>query len=220
MNADEFAAWVEASSWRVAKTMPDVPHEYTIISWGDWDSFIAAAEFIRANGYPAVWRHHRPKPYWELEGRIYWAFQTVINRCILGNPATDVRRVMETELPESRGLTSRSLVDSEQASQADRHTVGERLLDNYGVTEQNWRDALGKTPGFAISESPTYVARGLAALAQDPDVAQFAGQVLTPRQLADRYAVTDADGSRPDAWGYIAAHGMEEQSGKNVERFR
>jgi NAD(P)-dependent dehydrogenase (short-subunit alcohol dehydrogenase family) len=96
----------------------------------------------------------------------------------------------------------------------------ENMLDVFGVREENWRDALGKTPGFAISESPTYVARGLAALAQDPDVAQFAGQVLTSRQLADRYGVTDTDGSRPDCWGYIAAYGMEEQSGKNVDRFR
>ena len=51
-------------------------------------------------------------------------------------------------------------------------------------------------------------------------MAQFAGQVLTSRQLADRYGVTDTDGSRPDAWGYIAAYGMGEQSGKDVERFR
>jgi NAD(P)-dependent dehydrogenase (short-subunit alcohol dehydrogenase family) len=96
----------------------------------------------------------------------------------------------------------------------------EAMLDGFGVTEATWRDALARTPGFAISESPTYVARGVAALAQDPDVAQFAGQVLTARQLADRYGVTDTDGSRPDAWGYIATHGMEEQSGKDVERFR
>lgn len=96
----------------------------------------------------------------------------------------------------------------------------ENMLDHFGVDEENWRDALGKTPGFAISESPSYVARGLAALAQDSDVAQFAGQVLTARQLADRYGVTDTDGSRPDAWGYIATYGMEEQSGKDVERFR
>jgi hypothetical protein len=32
--------------------------------------------------------------------------------------------------------------------------------------------------------------------------------------------VTDADGSRPDAWGYIATYGMAEQSGRDVERFR
>jgi NAD(P)-dependent dehydrogenase (short-subunit alcohol dehydrogenase family) len=40
------------------------------------------------------------------------------------------------------------------------------------------------------------------------------------RQLADRYGLADGDGSRPDAWGYIATYGMEEQSGRDVERFR
>jgi NAD(P)-dependent dehydrogenase (short-subunit alcohol dehydrogenase family) len=96
----------------------------------------------------------------------------------------------------------------------------EAMLDGFGVTEANWRDAVAKVPGFAISESPTYVARGVAALAQDPDLAQFTGQVLTARLLADRYGVTDTDGSRPDAWGYIATYGMAEQSGRDVERFR
>jgi NAD(P)-dependent dehydrogenase (short-subunit alcohol dehydrogenase family) len=96
----------------------------------------------------------------------------------------------------------------------------EAMLEGFGVTEENWRDALGKEPGFAISESPAFVARGLAGLVHDPAVAQFAGQVLTSRQLADRYGVTDVDGSRPDAWGYIATYGMGEQSGKDVERFR
>ena len=96
----------------------------------------------------------------------------------------------------------------------------EAMLEGFGVTEETWRDALARMPGFAISESPAYVGRGVAALAQDPEVAQFAGQVLTARQLADRYGVTDTDGSRPDAWGYIATYGMDEQTGKDVERFR
>jgi NAD(P)-dependent dehydrogenase (short-subunit alcohol dehydrogenase family) len=96
----------------------------------------------------------------------------------------------------------------------------EAMLEGYGVAEENWRDSLRNEPGFGISESPAYVARGLAALVQDPAVEQFAGQVLTSRQLADRYGVTDVDGSRPDAWGYIEAYGMEEQTGKDVERFR
>jgi hypothetical protein len=43
---------------------------------------------------------------------------------------------------------------------------------------------------------------------------------VTSRQLADRYGVTDADGSRPDCWGYIAAYGIDEQSGANVDAFR
>jgi len=96
----------------------------------------------------------------------------------------------------------------------------EAMLEGFGVTEETWREALARVPGFAISESPAYVARGVAALALDPDVAGFAGRVLTARQLADRYGVTDTDGSRPDAWGYIAAYGMEEQSGRDVDRYR
>lgn len=96
----------------------------------------------------------------------------------------------------------------------------EAMLEGFGVTEETWRNALAKVPGFAISESPAYVARGVAALAQDPEMAQFAGQVLTARQLADRYDVTDTDGSRPDAWGYIAIYGMDEQRGTDIERFR
>ena len=96
----------------------------------------------------------------------------------------------------------------------------EQMLENFGVTEENWRDALAKVPGFAISETPTYLARGLAALAADPRVSRFAGQVLTSRQLADEYNLTDIDGSRPDCWGYIDTYGIEEQSGRDVERFR
>ncbi|MGH2468103.1 MAG: short-chain dehydrogenase, partial [Candidatus Limnocylindrales bacterium] len=77
----------------------------------------------------------------------------------------------------------------------------EHMLDNLGVSEDNWRDACTGEPGFAISESPTYVARGVAALAADDQAARFAGLVVTSRQLADSYGLTDTDGSRPDCWG-------------------
>jgi len=94
------------------------------------------------------------------------------------------------------------------------------MLDHYGVREENWRDALEKVPGFAISESPAYVARGLAALAADPDPGRFAGRVLTSRDLSDEYSVTDVDGSRPDCWGYIRRYGIDEQGGAGVDDFR
>jgi NAD(P)-dependent dehydrogenase (short-subunit alcohol dehydrogenase family) len=96
----------------------------------------------------------------------------------------------------------------------------ERMLDNFGVTETNWRDACRDTPGFAISESPTYVARGVAAVAADPRRDRFAAQVLTARQLADTYGVTDVDGSRPDCWGLIADHGWDEQSPAVIAAYR
>jgi NAD(P)-dependent dehydrogenase (short-subunit alcohol dehydrogenase family) len=80
----------------------------------------------------------------------------------------------------------------------------EKMLENFGVTEANWREACRDRPGFAISESPTYVARGVAALARAADADRWAGTIASARQLADAYDVTDVDGSRPDCWGYLA----------------
>ncbi|MEU9159978.1 SDR family oxidoreductase [Streptomyces sp. NPDC048424] len=79
----------------------------------------------------------------------------------------------------------------------------EMMLDNFGVTEENWRDALDKVPHFAISETPSYVGRAVAALAADPDVARWNGQSLSGGQLAQVYGFTDLDGSRPDCWRYM-----------------
>ena len=79
----------------------------------------------------------------------------------------------------------------------------EAMLDEFGVTEQNWRDATAAAPHFCVSESPAYVARGIAALAADPGVTRYAGTSLTSAQLARIYGVTDTDGSRPDCWTYV-----------------
>ena len=79
----------------------------------------------------------------------------------------------------------------------------ERMLENFGVTEETWRDALEKQPHFCSSESPTYVARGIAALAADPDVPRYAGRVLSSAELARTYGVTDIDGTQPDGWRYL-----------------
>jgi NAD(P)-dependent dehydrogenase (short-subunit alcohol dehydrogenase family) len=96
----------------------------------------------------------------------------------------------------------------------------EKMLDGFGVAEGNWRDALEKVPGFAISESPVYIGRGVAALARDCDARRWAGTIVSARQLADAYEFTDADGSKPDCWGYIAEYGWERQDGFGVENFR
>ncbi|MFF8574546.1 SDR family oxidoreductase [Streptomyces sp. NPDC015408] len=79
----------------------------------------------------------------------------------------------------------------------------EIMLDHYGVREDNWRDALDRVPHFAISETPRYVGRAVAALAADPDVARFNGRSLSSGGLAQEYGFTDLDGSRPDAWRYL-----------------
>ncbi len=79
----------------------------------------------------------------------------------------------------------------------------EAMLEAYGVEEANWRDATARNPHFAISESPAFVGRAVAALAQDPDVARWNGQSLSSGQLAKVYGFTDLDGSQPDAWRYL-----------------
>jgi len=79
----------------------------------------------------------------------------------------------------------------------------EMMLDNYGVTEENWRDATAKSPHFVISESPRFVGRAVGALAADPDRARFTGQSLSSGGLAKVYGFTDVDGSRPDCWRYM-----------------
>ncbi|AVH54938.1 MULTISPECIES: SDR family oxidoreductase [Streptomyces] len=79
----------------------------------------------------------------------------------------------------------------------------EMMLDNFGVTEENWRDALERVPHFGISETPYYVGRAVAALAADSDVARWNGESLSSGQLAQEYGFTDRDGSRPDAWRYL-----------------
>ena len=61
----------------------------------------------------------------------------------------------------------------------------EAMLENFGVTEDTWRQACVETPGFAISESPAYVARGVAALAGAADARRWAGTIVSARQLAD-----------------------------------
>jgi NAD(P)-dependent dehydrogenase (short-subunit alcohol dehydrogenase family) len=96
----------------------------------------------------------------------------------------------------------------------------EKMLENFGVTEENWRHAVEKRPGFAISESPTYVARGVAALAQAADTGRWAGTIASVRQLADAYGFTDTDGSKPDCWGHLAKYGWDHADGRGIDEFR
>jgi NAD(P)-dependent dehydrogenase (short-subunit alcohol dehydrogenase family) len=73
----------------------------------------------------------------------------------------------------------------------------EWMLDNFGVTEANWRDAVKKVPSFIASETPLFVGRGVAALAADPKVASKNGRVVASWDLGDEYSLKDADGTQP-----------------------
>jgi NAD(P)-dependent dehydrogenase (short-subunit alcohol dehydrogenase family) len=97
----------------------------------------------------------------------------------------------------------------------------EMMLENYGVTESNWRDALDSArtgrglpvapPGFGMSESPRYIGRAVASLALDSQRSRWNQRSVTVGQLAREYGFSDIDGSQPDSWGNI------EQSAKSKD---
>ena len=87
----------------------------------------------------------------------------------------------------------------------------EMMLEHYGVTEDNWRDALDRPyqppfphPGhFGISETPAFTGRAVVALAADPERHRWNQGSVSAGGLAREYGFTDVDGSRPDAWRYL-----------------
>jgi NAD(P)-dependent dehydrogenase (short-subunit alcohol dehydrogenase family) len=79
----------------------------------------------------------------------------------------------------------------------------EAILDRMGVTEANWRKGVRKNKHFAMSETPFFVGRAVAALAADPKVMEKSGGVFASWTLSDEYGFTDVDGARPH-WGKYA----------------
>jgi NAD(P)-dependent dehydrogenase (short-subunit alcohol dehydrogenase family) len=78
----------------------------------------------------------------------------------------------------------------------------EMMLEHFGVTEENWRDG-AKVNLVAISESPRFVGRAVAALAADPDLQRRNRGSFSSGGLAREYGFTDLDGSQPDCWRYL-----------------
>jgi NAD(P)-dependent dehydrogenase (short-subunit alcohol dehydrogenase family) len=76
----------------------------------------------------------------------------------------------------------------------------ESMLQHFGVTEDNWRDAGTQDSNFLQSESPLFVGRAIAALAADPQVQERTGMLFSSWELGRDYGLVDYDGRRPD-WG-------------------
>ncbi|MFD1930306.1 SDR family oxidoreductase [Nonomuraea mangrovi] len=79
----------------------------------------------------------------------------------------------------------------------------EMMLENFGVTEENWRDGARVHEDFVLSETPAFTGRAVAAMAADPDVMRWSGSSVSSGELAKEYGFTDLDGSRPDVWRWI-----------------
>ncbi len=81
----------------------------------------------------------------------------------------------------------------------------EQMLDHFGVTEANWRDAIAKDLYFAGSETPYFIGQAVVALATDPQIASKSGKPLATWHLAEEYDFRDADGSQPHWANFFAA---------------
>ena len=80
----------------------------------------------------------------------------------------------------------------------------EMMLEAYGVTEETWREGAKVNAHFAaISESPQFVGRAVAALAADSELQSRNGGSFSSGSLAREYGFTDLDGSQPDCWRYM-----------------
>lgn len=87
----------------------------------------------------------------------------------------------------------------------------EEMLEHFGVTEANWRDAVAKEPHFAEAETPFYVGRGVAALAADPGILTKSGKAFMSGDLAEEYGFRDVDGRQPNWRAYYAKYQAEQE---------
>jgi NAD(P)-dependent dehydrogenase (short-subunit alcohol dehydrogenase family) len=116
-----------------------------------------------------------------------------------GNPMAQAVKMAQKVLPllwaaelASYGITVVSITPGFLRS--------ESVLQHFGVTEKNWRDAGKKDSNFLQSESPLFVGRAIAALAADPKAKTRTGMLLSSWELGRHYKLSDYDGRRPD-WG-------------------
>lgn len=85
MTPEEFVA---SAPWVFARSMPTIPHEYTVRGKTPDADFVAFATHIRENGYRKRFRG-RYYTYLDLDGYSYWtmgaplAETTIINRATL-----------------------------------------------------------------------------------------------------------------------------------------
>ncbi|HUE44314.1 MAG TPA: SDR family oxidoreductase [Candidatus Sulfotelmatobacter sp.] len=84
----------------------------------------------------------------------------------------------------------------------------EAMLEHFGVTEANWRDAAKKDPNYLASETPLFAGRAVAALLADKNLSKKSGRVFSSWRLSDEFNFPDADGARPH-WGrhFAATYG-------------
>ena len=87
MTDSEIREYIKSVKWQFAKSMPKIPHEYTVIDWNPdkIESFYGFVKYIRKNGEEEAF-YGKKYRYFEIDDYKYWTMgapieeTTVINR--------------------------------------------------------------------------------------------------------------------------------------------
>lgn len=83
---------ITALSFRVARTMPEIPHEYVVRSPENAEAYAELFKLIGENAVPEEWRG-RTYGYWHAgDGWKYWrlaGYPWIINRARVDTPAPE-----------------------------------------------------------------------------------------------------------------------------------
>jgi hypothetical protein len=94
------------------------------------------------------------------------------------------------------------------------------MLEHFGVSEENWRDAIAKDKWFAISETPTlHRARGGRA-GRRPGRRPWSGRALSSGVLAKHYGFTNLDGSQSEAGRFFTDAYVGDDKDAKAEVYR
>ena len=114
-------------------------------------------------------------------------------------------------------------VSLRQLNQQRRGRLGDRcqVVDSHQAVQLASR-VPGQTmqPLVGLPLVPVQVTHRVEDDRSSADPGRWAGTIISARQLADAYGVTDTDGSKPDCWGYVAAYGWEREDGEGIAGFR
>jgi len=90
--------YIRAVEWRFAKTMPEHPHSYTVVTWNvdKEGEFRWLAEMIKKYAVREKWSGERYSNYLYLGNYKYWIMSHP-NKCILINRTDSIARVLPSK---------------------------------------------------------------------------------------------------------------------------
>jgi hypothetical protein len=95
---EEILQTIGRLTFRVAKTMPEIPHEYTVRNPESEDAYVALFKAIMERGTFERWKGRKRRYLYPGDGRKYWAMTTsqphsrVINRMRIEDDIDRLRR--------------------------------------------------------------------------------------------------------------------------------